>query len=223
MSPLPAPKPWMASLDLNWGDLRPWIAVFTIEVYAVLAYFELTAATPTEQLRYLLYPLVWMTVAVWAMLAVDLEAETRLQAALGSSIGLVYFLGVLWIPGNIGFGAPGSEFVLRVEMYSPGWGPLLVVTGPWLRLFLVPFEVLGYAGLAYLLTANVLKLSRETLSGALGLVTCVGCTVPVLVPVMGLLGGPATSLTTTAYAYSYDIGTVLYVLTVGLLYYGGRG
>lgn len=223
MSPLPAPKPWMASLDLNWGDLRPWIAVLTIEVYAVFAYFELTAATPTEQLRYLLYPLVWMTVAVWAMLAVDLEAETRLQAALGSSIGLVYFLGVLWIPGNIGLGAAGSEFVLRVEMYSPGWGPLLVVTGPWLRLFLVPFEVLGYAGLAYLLTANVLKLSRETLSGALGLVTCVGCTVPVLVPVMGLLGGPATSLTTTAYAYSYDIGTVLYVLTVGLLYYGGRG
>jgi len=76
-------------------------------------------------------------------------------------------------------------------MYAPGWGPLVAFTSPWLRLYLVPFEVLGYASLAYLVYANVLDLTRSTFSGALGLVTCVGCTVPVLTPLVGVLGGPA--------------------------------
>jgi len=93
-------------------------------------------------------------------------------------------------------------------MYAPGWGPLVAFTSPWLRLYLVPFEVLGYASLAYLVYANVLDLTRSTFSGALGLVTCVGCTVPVLTPLVGVLGGPAAGLTTTAYAWSYDIGTI---------------
>lgn len=223
MSAITKPERWMASLDVEWGDVRPWIAVFVLEIYAVIAYFQATGATPTAELRYLLYPLVWMTVAVWAMFAVDLKSESRLRKVLSSMIGVVYFLGLLWISGNLGLGIPGSEFALRTEMYSPGWGPLVVVTGPWLRLFLVPFEVIGYAGLSYLLIGNVLELSRGTISGALGLVTCVGCTVPVLVPLVGLLGGPATSLTTTAYAYSYDLGTLLFVLTMVLLYIGSRG
>lgn len=223
MSTLSTPGRWMASLDVEWGAVRPWIAVFLLEIYAVIAYFQLTGATPTAELRYLLYPLVWMTVAVWAILAVDLKSESQLRTVLASAIGIVYFLGLLWVPGNLGFGVPGSEFALRTEMYSPGWGPLVVVSAPWLSLFLVPFEVIGYAGLSYLVIGNVLQLSRGTFSGALGLVTCVGCTVPVLVPLVGLLGGPATSLTTTAYAYSYDIGTLLFVSTMALLYFGSRG
>jgi len=88
-------------------------------------------------------------------------------------------------------------------------------TSPWLRLYLVPFEVLGYASLAYLVYANVLDLTRSTFSGALGLVTCVGCTVPVLTPLVGVLGGPAAGLTTTAYAWSYDIGTIIFLLRSG--------
>ncbi|WP_423751870.1 DUF7546 family protein [Salinirarus marinus] len=48
--------------------------------------------------------------------------------------------------------------------------------------------------------------------------TCVGCTVPVFVPLVGLLGGPAASLTTTAYEWSYDLGTLFFILTLGLLY-----
>jgi hypothetical protein len=222
MSALSTPERWMASIDVDWGDVRPWIAVFVLEIYAVIAYFQLTGAAPTAELRYLLYPLVWMTVAVWAILSVDLEWESLHQTVLASAMGVVYFLGLLWIPGNLGLGVPGSEFALRTEMYSPGWGPLVVVNGPWFRLFLVPFEVIGYAGLTYLVIGNILQLSRGTLSGALGLLTCVGCTVPVLVPLVGLLGGPATSLTTTAYAYSYDIGTLLFVSTVALLYFGSR-
>jgi len=107
-------------------------------------------------------------------------------------------------------------------MSRTGVGPLVAFTSPWLRLYLVPFEVLGYASLAYLVYANVLDLTRSTFSGALGLVTCVGCTVPVLTPLVGVLGGPAAGLTTTAYAWSYDIRTIIFLLTVGLLSWSHR-
>lgn len=221
MSTLPATD--RISTDIKWGNIRPWLAVFILQVYLVIAYFELSGATPTNEPRYLVYPLVWMTVGAWAMTSVDLDIRSKTQAVLAGGIGLAYYLLLLWIPGNIGLAPAGGEIVTRVELYAPGWGPLVVFTGPYLRLFLVPFEVIGYAGLAVLVSANVLTFSRGALSGVLGLVTCVGCTVPVMIPLLGLLGGPATSMTTTAYAYSYDIGTVLYVLTVILLYRGATG
>jgi len=47
--------------------------------------------------------------------------------------------------------------------------------------------------------------------------------VPVLTPLVGVLGGPAVGLgTTTAYAWSYDIGTIIFLLTVGLLSWSHR-
>lgn len=114
------------------------------------------------------------------------------------------------------------DLTLRVEMEPPGWGPLLRVTNPWVRLYLLSFEVVGFTSLAYLLYVIILDLSRRVLSGAFGLVTCVGCTVPVLAPVAGVVGGPATSLTTTGYEWFYDIGTLVFLLTLGLLYWSHR-
>ncbi len=135
---------------------------------------------------------------------------------LAAGVGAAYVLVVMAVPGNVGLGA-AAEPSLRVGWYVPGWGPLVALSSPWLRLYLVPFEVAGYGALGYLVYANALRLARGALPGALGLVTCVGCTVPVVAPLVGLLGGPAASLSTTAYAWSYDVGTLLYLATVGLL------
>ncbi|MFB6105008.1 MAG: hypothetical protein ABEJ57_08035 [Halobacteriaceae archaeon] len=212
---------WMTGPDLDWRAIRPWVALFLGLVYAVMAYFWLTDATPTGEVRYLLYPVVWITVGAWAIAATDPSPGNRRHMGIAGAVATLYFLAVLWVPGNIGL-ADASVVTWRVEMYSPGWGPLVAVVSPWVRLFLVPFEVVGYAALAYLVYANLLTLARGTIGGALGLVTCVGCTVPVLAPLVGVLGGPATSLTTTAYAYSYDLGTLFFVATVGVLYHSHR-
>jgi len=212
---------WMPIPDLEWRTLRPWVALFLVLVYAVMAYFWVTDATPTREVRYVLYPLVWITVGAWAVAATDPAPSNRRHLVLAAVVAAIYFLVMLWVPGNIGHGHAASV-AWRVEMYSPGWGPLVAVVSPWVRLFLVPFEVVGYAALAYLVYANVLTLARGTVGGALGLVTCVGCTVPVLAPLVGVLGGPATSLTTTAYAYSYDLGTLFFVATVAILYHSHR-
>lgn len=213
-------------LHLDEGSrhrLRVWAAVVILEVYAVIVYFLLTDATPTGELRYLAYPIVWTTLGLWVLVDVEPDPGSRAHAFAAGALATLYFGVLLWIPGNIGLTPADSMITWRVEMYAPGWGPLVAATTPWIRVFLVPFEVIGYLGLAFLVYANVLTLARGALSSVLGLVTCVGCTVPVLVPLLGVLGGPATSLTTTAYAWSYDIGTAIFVVTVGLLYhsYGG--
>lgn len=198
------------------------LAVCALEAVLVVAYFAITDAHPTNAVRYLVYPFVWINVGLWAVWRVDANPATRAQRAIAGVVAGAYLFALFYLASTIGSGAAGVPVDVRVELYAPGWGPLLAVSSPWLRLFLVPFEVVGYAALSYLLYATVLDLSRGALSGVFGLVTCVGCTVPVLVPLAGLLGGPATSLTTTAYAWSYDLGTLSYVLTVALLSWSHR-
>ena len=194
---------------------RGWAALIVLEALAVWAYFALTPDGPGS-LRYVVYPFIWINAGLYAALRASPSPGSRRHRWLGIGVAVAYFLLVMAVPGNVGPGAADALSV-RVVWYVPGWGPLVAVSSPWVRLYLVPFEVLGYAALAYLVYANALGLARGTLSGALGLVTCVGCTVPVLVPLVGLLGGPATSLSTTAYAFSYDLGTAFYLLTLGLL------
>lgn len=216
-------RDWFASLPVAWRTVRRWLLVVVLEAYLVVAYFALTSDAPADELRYLAYPFVWMNAGAWAVLRTSPSPGNRWHRLLAGAVGAVYFLALLVVPGNLAVGTAGAPVALRVEMYAPGWGPLMAFTSPWLRLFLVPFEAIGYAALAYLVYANALDVTRGTLSGVLGLVTCVGCTVPVLAPLVGLLGGPASGLTSTAYEWSYDLGTLFFLLAVGLLYWSQRG
>lgn len=196
-----------------------WLSVLAVEGYLVVAYFAFSAAEPTGELRYLVYPFVWLNVGAWAVWRTTPTTGIRRHRLVAVSVGAAYLLVLLWIPGSIGVGtAPGIG--ARVAWLSPGWGPLFALNSPWLRLYLIPFEILGYAALSYLVYANVLAVTRRMFSGLLGVATCVGCTVPVLAPLVGALGGPATGLATTTYQWSYDVGTLVFVLTVMLLVRG---
>lgn len=203
-------------------SIRNWVALVGLEVLLLIAYFALTPDYPTDEIRYLVYPFLWINAGLWAVSRAEPNPPNRALRLLAAAIAGAYLLLILYIPGNVGIGGAGIPVDLRIEMYAPGWGPLVAFTSPWLRLFLLPFEVVGYGGLAYLVYVNLLDMTRGVLSGAFGLVTCIGCTVPVLVPLAGILGGPAASLTTTAYAWSYDVGTLFFLLTVGLLSWSHR-
>lgn len=202
---------------LSDRSTRIWFALCVLEAYLLLSYFAFSSAEPSRELRYLLYPFVWINLGLWAVYRTTPRRVSDRLRWTAVALASGYFLAVLWIPGQIG---PGSAdlgaWTIRIGWHAPGWGPLLAVNGP-VRLYLVPFEVIGYASLAYLVYVAILDASRGILSGLLGLVTCVGCTVPILLPLVGALGGPAAGLSTTAYAWSYDLGTAIFVLTVGLL------
>lgn len=194
---------------------RAWLGLIVLETVLVASYF---AVSPGESgpLRYVAYPFIWINAGLWCVFRAAPSAANGWHRLLGLTVASGYFLLLMAVPGNVGIGT-ATEWSLRVGWLVPGWGPIVAVSSPLLRLYLVPFEVVGYGALSYLIYVNALRMSRGTLSGALGLVTCVGCTVPVLAPFLGMLGGPAASLSTTAYTWSYDVGTALYLLTLGLL------
>ncbi|MDX1748365.1 MAG: hypothetical protein R3324_20710 [Halobacteriales archaeon] len=198
-----------------------WAGIVAVEISLLVAHFETTSAK-IEQVRYLVYPFVWINAGLWAVSRTHPTAGNRRHRLFGLLVAGSYFVLVTNLAGNIGLGTPGTPLGFRIGWYAPGWGPLVALDSSVVRLYLVPFEVVGYVSLAYLVYANTLSLTRGTLSGVLGLVTCVGCTVPVLAPTVGLLGGPASALTTTAYQWSYDLGTLLFLITVGLLYASHR-
>lgn len=202
-------------------DAVVWTVVLALEALALVGYFAATSATTTQS-RYVVYPFVWINAGLWAVLQTTPTPQNRRHRFLGVLVAVGYFLVVMAIPGNVGLGGLATGIDLRIAWYAPGWGPLLAFDSPWIRLYLVPFEVLGYVSLAYLVYANVLSVARGTIASVLGIATCVGCTVPILAPAVGLLGGPATALTTTAYQWSYDVGTVFFLVTLGLLYVSHR-
>ena len=214
---------WRSSVRQHRRRIGLWIGIVALELYLLVAYFVLTPAIPTGELRYLVYPFLWINAGIWAARTVTPTPANRRHRAVGVGIAALYLLLLLYLPGAIGSGTAGVATDFRVAMAAPGWGPVVALTSPLLRLYLVPFEVVGYVALAYLVYANALRTSRSTLSGALGLVTCVGCTVPILVPLVGALGGPATGLATTAYAWSYDLGTATFLVAIWLLVRGATG
>lgn len=195
-----------------------WTGVVAAELAVVMLYLQV-AGTQVTQVRYLLYPLIWINVGVWAVMTAKPIPASRGLTALAATIAGVYLVTLLAIPGKVGLAGAGAAVDgIRIAWLVPGWGPLVAMDGPLIRAYLVPFEVIGYGAIAYLLYANLLTVSRSSFAGVFGVVTCVGCTVPLLVPVLGLLGGTGASLASTATAWSYDIGTAIFLGVILLLY-----
>jgi hypothetical protein len=201
-----------------------------VELGALAAYLE-TAAVAVHQPRYYLYPLVWITVTAWLLLRVRPEPGTpSLPAGLGSA---VYLVALLAVSGTVRISRPLSETVVTlsvlpvqllghaggastggytVEWLAPGWGPYVAYEGVLVTFRVVPFQVIGYLGLAYLVFVALARADRSALCGAGGLVTCVGCVWPALTAVSTALGG-GTAVTAVA-SLSYDLATLLFLGTV---------
>ncbi|PSQ19080.1 hypothetical protein BRD00_02205 [Halobacteriales archaeon QS_8_69_26] len=189
------------------------------EFLAVVWYFALTDSAPTG-LRYLVYPFVWINVgllAAWHTSPAPASArDRRIAAALaaGYALLLAYFGGVIG-PGTALGGGP--VFGLSVHFVSPGWGPALVYGGEYLQVAVIPFEAIGYAALVYLVYATIIDATGAAVSGVLGLLSCVSCSWPIVASlVTGAVGGSGAAIAVSA---SYDLSTLVFVVTVALLFW----
>lgn len=195
-----------------------WSTVCFVELSLVALYLRVSGQS-VEVIRYQLYPFVWINVGLWAAANAEAVRAARRARLFAGALAVGYFVVLFALPGNLTFdpaGALGTGFDLRMAV--PGWGPILSYEGSLFRVRLVPFETVGYGALAYLVYLNLVRLSARSLAGLVAFGACIGCTVPVLVPILGILGGTGTTLASTAYAWSYDLGTALFVGVVYVLY-----
>lgn len=189
-------------------------ALVGAEALLAFAYLAVSDGWVTEP-RYLVYPFVWINAAALAALWVrPADAGVR-RRAVAIAVAAGYFLVVAWFGGLVGTGMASTGFDVR--WLPPGWGPALLYSGHGLRLTLLPFKVVGYLGLAYLLYAAVLDLAGSPVGALLGTVSCVSCTMPILASVAAGVFGGTTAVASAAYAWSYDLSTVAFVLAVALL------
>jgi hypothetical protein len=181
-----------------------------------------TARGGTVTLATLLFPYVWINVAVWAVVRTDPPAVGRRTRRVAIALGAGYFLLLAGLGGVLGPGhllhghTHGTGLSVHLTTLPPGWGPMVLYTGPVLALAVTPYKVAGYAALAYLVYATVVEASGA--AGALvGLFSCVSCTWPILGQVVTGVLGSGSAVAAFATGQPYLASTLVFLSAVALL------
>ncbi len=188
---------------------------------AAVAVYLLFADVRVNDPLVLVYPLVWINVGVWALWRTEPPAASRRRRLTVGLLAAVY-LGVLAVVGGVVVPSPatgGQPASVRLAYASlpPGYGPALLYAGGAVGVNLLPYQVVGYLALAYLVYATVLEAAGSAVSGVLGLFTCVSCVWPVLGTVVAGLFGSGSAVYALALSQSYALSTVVFVTAVALL------
>jgi hypothetical protein len=199
-------------------DRRVWTGLLAVEALWVLAHFTLTPATVTD-LRYVCYPFIWINAGLYAVWRVEPSTAGDGLRRLADFAGAGYFLALAWLSGLLAvYGPDHAHEHLHGWQFTPatpGWGPRIAYVGDWFHVYFVPYRVVGYVALAYLLWVAVRDLSARTLTGVLGVATCVGCSFPLLVSLVGVAGVGGAGLASVS-ALSLDLSTAAFLVAVGV-------
>ena len=193
--------------------------VLNTELLWLLGYAAVTGRLPDRPFYY--YPFVWLNLGLWALWRVEPPATGRRERLLGGAVAGGYFLllavfGGLVGAANVPAGLDPTGLRIAVWDLPPGYGPAVLYQGELLRAALLPFKIVGYLALAYLVYVTVLDATEAAAVGVMGLFACVSCTWPLFASVFtGVAGGSATAAIVAT--NSYGVSTAVFVVTVALL------
>jgi len=189
-----------------------------VELLLVVVHFTVTSARVTRPL-YVLVPFVWINAGLWAVFRTEMPRATSDQHFAAATIAGGYLLLLLWITGLVSIVTNVSPFAvgLTIGTGSPGWERISLIAPP-IGLVFVPYRVIGYVALAYLVYATLLETVRSAFAGAFGLLACVGCSFTVALSFGAAVLGGSVGFA-AVYAYSVELSTLAYLLAVGLLYW----
>jgi hypothetical protein len=196
---------------IRWGAL-----LVLAEVLVLLAYYSLANARLTA-VRFVVYPLVWINVAGWAIARVELPESTPRRRRLGGAVAVGYFVVLAYFGGLWALGTPPMAPYLTVSWLPPGWGPAVLFADFGVVMALMPYKLVGYAALAYLVYAVLLETAGSAMRGVVGLFSCVSCTWPILATVLSGLFGAGSAVASVATNQPYGVSTLVFVSAVALL------
>lgn len=203
----------------GWRAIGLLAVVLNVQIVFVLAHL-IVGDVNVSQPRYILYGMVWLNVGAAVLYAVrpprGVDFRTRRRAI---AIAATYFALLAFFTGMIGVGVPEHATDLRIAWLLPGWGPALVVATEYLTVVLMPAYIVGYVALSYLIYVTILDASGSAIAGVLGLFSCVSCSLPIVTMVLSAFVGGSSVLATTALDVSYELSTIVFLMTVALLYW----
>ena len=196
--------------------LALWGIVLNTELLLVMLYVLLLPGATTDPVV-LGFPLVWLNVAGLVFLHVRPAPVSTRRRALAALVALGYGLVLGYVGGVFGLSGQGTglRFVLAAP---PGFSPTVVYSGAPLAVVLTPWKVAGYLALSYLVYVTVVDASGGIAGGVLGLFSCVSCVLPIIASVVGGFAGVGATLYQAALYQSYGLSTVVFLVSVGLLY-----
>jgi len=202
------------------GEALAWLGlVLTTEFLLVVGYVFLFSVTVRDWTLFVV-PFVWLNVGGWAVLkTVPTPSSTRdryvaIALAAGYFLLLAYFGGLIAVESS-----PITGVTLNLFGIPPGWGPALLYNGSLVTIVLLPYKVIGYFALAYLLYATALDASSALAGGVVGVFSCVSCSFPIVAGVVTGVAGSGGALAAAAGEWGYVLSTAVFVVTVGLLYW----
>jgi hypothetical protein len=184
------------------------ISVLALEVAAVLAYVRASGSAGLSVGR-LGYPLVWINLTL-VVVAVARRRSSPL-AGLPAVLASGYFLVLAWLGGLVSIGGTGRG--LSVHSLPPGWGPVLIYDHAVASVSLVPFRVIGYLGLAYLVAVTLGSSLRAGSVGLVGLFSFVSCSGSVLAVLVASVAGGSVA-TVEAIGWSQELSMLAFVASL---------
>jgi len=213
----------MSTLETDWRGLVPegrslalWAVVLNTELLLVMLYLLLVQGAATNPFL-LAFPLVWLNVAGLVVMHVRPAPASDRRRAVGGAVALGYGLLLGYVGGVFGTGGAGTglRFVLAAP---PGFAPTIIYSGTPLAFLLEPSNVSGYLALSYLVYVTVVDASGGLAGGVLGLFSCVSCVLPIVASAVGGAIGAGGALYQVAMGQSYELSTVVFLVSVALLY-----
>ncbi|MFC7134422.1 MULTISPECIES: DUF7546 family protein [Salinibaculum] len=216
----------MSTLDLSErvrpsGETLAWgMLVLTTEFLLVASYVVGLNVTVRDWTLFVV-PFVWINVGLWAVHRTTPAAAATRKRLVAAAVAGGYFLLLAYFGGLVGPGTGGPLTSFTVELWDlpPGWSPAVLYNGPVLTLAILPYKVVGYLALAYLVYATALDASNALVGGVVGLFSCVSCSFPIIAGVVTGIVGSGGALAAVATGSTYLLSTVVFVVTVGLLYW----
>ncbi len=214
---------WSRTYRSQLWTLAAINALVAVQVLAAVLY-GLVFGTSLLSLHVFLLPFVWITVSVVTIWYTDPVSRGWKPTAFAGAVAVGYLSLFLWLSGTIGFTPSQLEPVTGSLGFgvdagrSFGWGPIIYYSGEWIGARLIPYQLIGYVSLSYMVYLAVLDVTRSAGAGTIGLILCPGCAAAAFVPAFGGIAGVSAALTIFL-QFSYEIATVMFVVAMGWLYY----
>ena len=190
--------------------------LLSLELLFAVSYLVLTRTELTRPVMVVLVPMIWLNLSLWVFVRVRPPRTdgSRWPAVV---VAVAYFALLALVGGLLVVGDGNPAAGLRMTLTGfPGWVPLVVADAGPAAAVIVPFKLVGYLALTYLVYVTVLDASGALLGGAVGLFSCVSCSFPLIAGIVSSLTGSGATAA-AVYSGSYPLSTAVFAVTVGLL------